>query len=87
MSGSAKPEYVSVKSSLALVPYNEPTHSHSQEQSGALKVFLVREIRLISIMLKNWKKRNATRRSPTKNASKNGKCTYRGAFLIVNSQE
>lgn len=59
MSGSAKPEYVSVKSSLALVPYNEPTHSHSQEQSGALKVFLVREIRLISIMLKNWKKRNA----------------------------
>lgn len=53
MSGSAKPEYVSVKSSLTLVPYNESTHSHSQGQSGALNVFLVREIRLILIILKN----------------------------------
>lgn len=83
MSGSAKPEYVSVKSSLALVPHNESTRSNSQEQSCALKVFLIREIRIILIILKNWKKETRL----IKNASSNGKCTYRDAFLIVNSEE
>lgn len=57
MSGSAKPEYVSVKYSLTLVPYNESTHSHSQERSGALKVILVREIRLILIIHQKLEKK------------------------------